>query len=323
MAKKVKSAPGFNLDAARIEEMAGLIRTNADDVNAEVTLHGEAKAAEKAAGVVVNSKRVKIMQVMADLAIAGNWLPAEIDAAAAIAAKDKDNGGPKLDGSLKTFLYEICYAAHPMVRDNFRTLNEVVELAWRNEIEQNVITNKASPTPIAKWAKRKYHALTGAMKAAIKGVSIQSESDLIAYAKDNDPDEDVGKVFKRFEKLVADLRGFNVDFPVDDLGLGITTLEGITVGHFTAAKARKDALAQESIQEIRESTPTPAPTPAPAPVAPVIPTPEVSKPSPFVTHAPAPVPAPVKDALNEFLGDEMDVDNLMGDNLDYSAMAAA
>lgn len=341
MAKKSKTpAITFNLDARRIADMAEAIRNNANDVNVDVGLHNEAKDAAKAAGDTVSNTRVKIMFAIADLAIAGEWMPEEIDAAAKIAAKD--NTGLEKSGSIKTFLYEICYAAHPAVRDNFRTINEVVELAWANEVEQSVISQGESPTPIAKWAKRKYHALTGAMKAAKnEGILIQEVDTLVAYARENDPDHNIGKVFKKLAKLRDDLRGFNGDFPVDDIGLAIEKLEGVTVEHLKAAQERKQALAEQDIQDIRDNTPVVTPplntsvvnpvdnTVAQPPSAP--PAATTPKASPFVTQATpaaitqrpvapvqAPVQAPIKDvladALNEPAG-EHDVDALLGDNL--------
>jgi len=322
MAKKSKTT--FNLDAARIAAMAQSLRTNADDVNVDVGLHTAAKDAAKAAGENVNSKRVDIMFVIADLASQDNWLPEEIDAATKIAAKD--NGGPTTEGSIKTFLYEIGYAAHPNVRDNFRTMVSVVNLAWANETEQSVISQGATPTPIAKWAKRKYHALTGVMKAAKnEGILIQQESDLIAYAKDNDPSENVGKVFKKFEKLIADLRGFNVDFPVDDIGNAIQTLEGVTEKHLAAAQARKLALTNEDVQDIVDHTPIKVVTATPAPVAApaVKSSPFVTKPATTKVSMVKPVLIPVAPAVNVCdvaLGDEMDPESLLDDNL---ALAAA
>jgi len=215
------------------------------------------------------------------------------------------------------------------VRDNFRTLVDVVNLAWENEAQQ-VELNDGAPRPIAKWAKRKYHAITGAMKAAINdGILIQEEATLIDYAIENDPDHNVGKVFTKLENLLSKLQEFHTDFPVDDIGVAIESLQRVTVEHVTAAQARKNALTEEDVKDIQAHTPV---------VTTNINTSVVNKPSPFVTVAkpglqptPKMLPIPVTnspkiikvDVIADVLGDDvldaMDVDSLLGDNLELAA----
>ena len=306
MARKAKT---FNNDMARVKEIIETLRVNANNVNMDVDEHKKAKDAASKAGDAVASKRVQIMFDIADLSIAGDWTASEILQAGPEAAR----GNQELtkDNSVKTFIYEISYAAHPMVRDNFRTLYEVVEQAWQDEQTQI----EGAPKPLQKWAKRKYHALTGVMKAAINdNIVIHDAQTLIDYAIDNDPDLSASKVFKKLTQKLDDLRSFYTDFPVDDIAVAIEALERVETKHLQAAQERKHALTMDAVQDIKDNTPALAPAPAPAhtSVSPNTSVVNTKTKSPFVTTPASvskPVPVPV-DALADMVDNLTDDDNL-------------
>jgi len=88
MAKKTKvTGATFNLNQKRVDEIASALRVNAADINVDVSLHNDAKDAAKAAGEVVNSKRVDIMFVVADLAEKNNWHPEEVKSASRMSSR--------------------------------------------------------------------------------------------------------------------------------------------------------------------------------------------------------------------------------------------
>jgi hypothetical protein len=162
------------------------------------------------------------------------------------------NNNKANEKTIQTLVSEIKNAAHPDVRAHVPELVDMINGAWKAE-DEAFKTDKATPRPIAKLFKRRYHAITGVLKRAADGNMISTEEALINYAKANDPSLDPEKIHKRLAGLIADLQAFHHDFAHDDIGLAIDTLNRATAAQL--AKVRR----VDEIVEAVENAPAPAP----------------------------------------------------------------
>lgn len=251
MAKTPKDT--FVADVKRVASMAAEIwgACAAAGLNGDLIAADDANKAKTAAGETANSKRVTVMSMVAKLAHDNNWDIREAKLAAPIAASKNNSDVTK--GTVTTFMYELVHAMHPFVREHFDGLWSIVDDAWKAEEEQTKVNANAN-VPVHKAWKRKYHALTlGAMKMVEDGLPCFTIADLTAHAVTCDPDHDAKKIYKRLEKIRADLAAFHVDFPADDIGHAMETLAKVTLDHLVAAQAAKR---QETISEVAHINPS-------------------------------------------------------------------
>ncbi len=235
----------------RISQMAGAIFNTCKQITGELEDYKNASDIKDVAGKVATSKRELIMGEIAKLASQGNWTPKEVGQAVKLTAKM--NNSQSCEKALATFIGETKHAAHPDVRDIYHTLVDIRDRAWQAETDmiegaKGTPDAKTLKTPLRKTFKRSYHALIKAMHAVQEGVVFVSPEDLVAYAEKNNPDHDAEKVAARLAKIHADLSSFYVDFPVDDIGVVLDTLRGITEKEL--AEAYNKRVADEGNDEV-------------------------------------------------------------------------
>lgn len=303
MAKIIDATP---LSANRIQDIAAAIYNTCATGNMDFEAVIDAKDVVDEKSKAAGSKREEIMAAIAKLSGAGKWIPREVDLAAKSAITMHNN--VKTKKAMETFIGEIKHSAHPDVRDHFDALLSIRNTAWQEETDQLAI-DKAAPTPLRKCFKRSYHALIQSMVVCAKGVVFKTADDMVNYAIANDPDKDAAAVYKKIETLRKQLEAFAVDFPADDLRAAADTLGKLTFNDLSMAQQNR----------IADSVPHSAPT--------------VAETTPAATAVITPMPTPVPDADKARLAKaftaatvpagkptaEMDVDALLGDNLELKA----
>ena len=98
--------------------------------------------------------------------------------------------------ALNTFAADARCAMHPNVRSRFPALRRLINDAW--EVEK--VYPKGEVRPLAHAFGREYHALKSAMIAVRdETVILNGPSDVVFWAKANDPDFSPAKVAKKIE----------------------------------------------------------------------------------------------------------------------------
>jgi len=219
----------------RISEIAAKIR---GACLAIVEPHGqmvEHQDAVKELSGTLQATRLSVALEIAEMSSVDKWLPGEIEVAVKHAAKssnDPDNEDRSAK-TLATFMSEMRVVASPKVRDLFPCILQSVEDAWDEEttlLEMADSKEKASvPTPVRKYASRKYHCVLQVTRAVKDGeASITSAQDVIDYCKANDPDHDEEKVEKRLKRIVEQLQQVYHDFGNDEIKTCVEYLETIS-----------------------------------------------------------------------------------------------
>ena len=184
------------------------------------TAKGDARLAFQDASKAETSLRERIMLSVADLSQAGRWTPGEIAQAAAKAAAMSNSASEK---ALANFIGETKRAMDPNVRGHVPALVNLRDLCWNTETEM-LAADKSSPKPLRKAFVRQYHMLIRMFAEAQKGRVFTKASDVIAWAKECDPDLDLDKVMARLERIKGELSAFYSDWPVDDIRVCVAAL---------------------------------------------------------------------------------------------------
>src|SRR5215475_1348747 len=148
----------MSLDPKRVNQIAYDLYTSVCGANQDREVLEAAKAETTKASDALTSKRESIMQAVASMSANGGWTEPELKAAAKKAGEmHQDQDDKKTIGAIKTFVNDCQRAAHPLVRHRFDDLYKIVDTVWTQETEQKALDN-ATPTPVKKCFKRKYHA---------------------------------------------------------------------------------------------------------------------------------------------------------------------
>lgn len=299
---------------ARLDEITNKIYQTCIQVTDAMEDVTDTKAAADEASKGATSKRETIMGEIAKISLAGNWTERETELASKAAAKRYNN--TKTKKAMETFMGEIKHAAHPNVRDHFSALVSIRDAAWQEETDMLAL-DKASPQPLRKCFKRSYHALMQAMAVAEKGVVWETVQDMVDYANANDPDTDAKYVFKQLEAMRAKLTSYAVEFPADDLRLALDALTQVTWAALASAQAARKA-EETPVQVTTTVAPQVTTTTAPQANTQVNSTTvAVAKPTfPVATQKVVPMVVPVAS-------NEVDLDGLLGDNLDIPELKRA
>lgn len=217
MAKATKTT---SPNSARVATIAQAIRNACVPFLGANTAKGDARLAFQDASKAETSLREQIMLSVADLSQAGRWTPGEIAQAAAKAAAMSNSASEK---ALANFIGETKRAMDPNVRAHVPALVNLRDLCWNTETEM-LTADKSSPKPLRKAFVRQYHMLIRMFAEAQKGRVFTKASDVIAWAKECDPDLDLDKVMARLERIKGELSAFYSDWPVDDIRVCVAAL---------------------------------------------------------------------------------------------------
>lgn len=290
------------IDAARVAAITDAMFATCMGAKESMNEAAQAAEASKDAAKSAVSVRESVMFKIAEISLVNDWQPVETKLAAKAAGARTTNLATA--GSLAVFISECSRAAHPLIRERFHEIVALRNDAWDTE-EMMLEADKASPAPVRKAFKRRYHALIGIMSAIEKGENLSTVEDVISYAVAHDPDHDAAKVLKRLKGLVSDLSDFYGDFPVDDIGHAIQTLQNVTADILTAARNAK-------IAENKALCATSAAAATPAVTAPKAAQTVVNKP----TIVPTQPKVASKASAFQVNTVQVDVDtDLLGDNL--------
>ena len=217
MAKATTTA---SLDHARVATIAQAIRNACVPMLGADQERSDARKALQDATRAESSLREQIMLGVAGMSQSGQWTPGEIAQAAAKAAAMSNNESEK---ALVNFIGETKRAMDPNVRGHVPALVNLRDLCWNTETEMLAV-DKSSPKPLRKAFVRQYHMLIRMFAEAQKGRVFTKASDVIAWAKECDPDLDLDKVMARLEKIKGELSAFSSDWPVDDIRVCVAAL---------------------------------------------------------------------------------------------------
>lgn len=239
MAKKATSVAA---DPIRIREIAGQIRAAAAPVTFSAQDNDTAKDNAKAASDTHRTTREGVFVVLADLALTGHWSQDEITAAA---AKAKEISNAQDEKAIATFIGEAKAAMDPSVRGHVSDLVVLRDLVWTQEEDLKTADSNAA-TLFKDVFKRKQHMLTSMFNAVRDGRRLDTASDMVSFARDRAEEQrlDTDKIVKRIKKIQSDLNDIYRDYPEEDLGAAISSLESVSVKSLDAVK--RDAVVSET-----------------------------------------------------------------------------
>ncbi len=215
---------------ARVGHIANTIRAALSPIlDADATRSDAQEAFQEAAGTSA-SVRMEVLVALASASAADAWTVSEINAAAAAAGKVGNMALPK---SVATFVSESKRAMSPKVREHVGDLVALAGEVWAEE----AALDKDQPRPCRKAFKRCYHMTLRMFGLCEDGELLSSTSDVVEWARNNDPDLDYSKVYERLQSIRKELSAFATDFPVDGFVEVDSFLEGITKDALKAARA--------------------------------------------------------------------------------------
>jgi hypothetical protein len=182
----------------------------------------------------VTSTRESVLGKIAKLSSAGNWTLKEIKSATK-KVMDMHND-ERTKRTLATLVSELRLAAHPNTRDKVAGLIDLRDRAWEAEVQAHK-ADKSTPTPLRKFAGRKYHLLTRMLGEAENENYFTTVGQVVAWAKANDPGLDAEKVHKKIQEYREKLAAFLEQFPDDDLIAAVDLLNKVTEATLVNAHA--------------------------------------------------------------------------------------
>lgn len=224
-------------------------------------------------------KRQRIMSTLAELAAADDWQPGEIDGGVEQAVKARNF---KLPTTVATFVNEMKLAMHPSVRGDFGRISGSVNDAWSAEKAAKE-ANAEAAQPFRKAFARQYHMLVKVMREASDGRTYMSQSELRAFAEANDPSVNPETMFKRFDKVRAQLLEFVNNFDLADVVAAHDLVKELTLEDFESGRRRKLGLPEVASQPAAAPTPAPKASKASAKTTTVV-VPPTSQPANTVTE---------------------------------------
>jgi hypothetical protein len=238
------------LDASRVSDIAKQIRGAVTPFLGANMAKTEASELLAEAATAETGMREGIILTLANLSQTGQWSEREITAAASAAAQMSNNDKEK---ALATFIGETKRGMHPNVRAHAHTLSALRTTCWADETTQ-IALDKKCPKPLRKAFSRSYHMLLQMFGEVAEGKRMfASREDVMAFAADRDPDLDYKKVLARLTAIHDTLARFHRDWPVEDIGLCVTTLMQI------------DEAVLKASRKVSPTVVTLKPTPAPVP----------------------------------------------------------
>lgn len=215
--------------AQQIKSTFGALVGTAEDREA---IREQANEANKDAESKDVNARESALTNLASMAFMGDWTVGEIKLGMTTACTLFSNATtPK---AIATFKADAMAVMDPRVRSSLASIIYQRDKAWDAEQEE-LVRDKASPSPIRKAFKRKYHFLLAAVRAAKEGTYYTDTDALVAWAETLDPDLDVKKVHARLAAITASLSAFHADFPDADIEACIGFLNNVTIENLADA----------------------------------------------------------------------------------------
>lgn len=219
--------PTATLDQARVATLAQAVRgviepfLNARNTNTEARdMAADASKAE-------TNARETILTSLADFSQTQQLTSNEITAVAAkviVGQNDLDS-----QKAVAQFIGECKRAMNPNVRAQVREIIGKRDMCWDSETERKT-ADKDEVTPLRDTFKRKYHMMLAMFDAFGEGVTFETAEDVGRWgdAVAEKQRLDTKKVIKTLEAITKQLVSFHKDFPVEDIGVCIEALQGIT-----------------------------------------------------------------------------------------------
>lgn len=221
---------------SRVSDIAKAIYAAASGITGDDADVKQAQDEFTAAAEARNLGRVKIMIDLGNASNSGNWTEGEITLAVSQAIGMGNS--PESKKALATFAADIKAAMHPNVRGKVRSIHALVDEVWSAEKE----AGNDAPKPCKKAFQRFAHMFKGALVGTRDGtVILHGPSDVVFWAKQNDPDHDADKVRKKLDTMAADIAKIAANFPVSHFGSITEFLSEVST---EALKAARDGLLQ-------------------------------------------------------------------------------
>jgi hypothetical protein len=182
----------------------------------------------------VTSTRESVLGKIADLSFKGQWTLKEIKSATKKAITMHND--ERTARTVATFISETRLAADPNVRDKFAGLLDLRDRAWEAEVQAHK-ADKSTPTPLRKFAGRRYHLLTRMLGEAENQNYFTTVGQVVRWAENNDPSLDAAKVHKKIQEHREKLAAFLEQFPDDDLIAAVDLLNKVTEATLVNAHA--------------------------------------------------------------------------------------
>lgn len=226
------------------------IRDNAIKAFASITsvdgARTVARGAAQDASVASYGKREEIFRALAGVAAKGKWSNPDIAAGVAAALTAATNG--QKNDSLKTFAGEMARACNERVRDHVDTFFAVSTRLWNAE-KTALEADKDADAPLHITYARSIQVANALIAAALgkkdaKGnvvaapVIITDETDVVAFARANDPAKNAARVANKLKRLRETFQEFAREFPHPMFATIDGALNAVTAEQLQGARGR-------------------------------------------------------------------------------------